>query len=235
MERFIFGSFEYSYEMIKQKRKTLSLTVTPELKIILKCPIEADAKRRDIFLRRKWFWLEKQLRFFKKYQQKQYKREYVSGESFSYLGRQHRLLVKSAKNNLVILAKGKITINTTKDIQDGNYNKKLLAKWYDAKIKTVFSKRITVMNEKFGSNQPPALLIKKMDKRWGSFLKNNKIILNPKLICISRDCIDYVITHELCHSKYKNHDKNFYRLLEEKYPNWQKTKDKLEIIGSSIS
>jgi hypothetical protein len=235
MEKFIFGSFEYNYELIPQKRKTLSLTVTPSLKIILKSPLEADLGRRELFLRRKWFWLEKQLSFFKKYQRKIYKKEYVSGESFLYLGRQYRLLAKKAKDNRVTLEKGRITINTTKNACDGDYNKKLLNEWYDKKMKAIFLERITAINSKFDYKQQPALLIKKMNKRWGSYLKSNKIILNPKLIYVSKDCIDYVITHELCHCRYKNHDKKFYLCLSKKYPNWKKIKEKLEVIGSTVN
>ena len=37
---------------------------------------------------------------------------------------------------------------------------------------------------------------------------------------------DYVITHELCHMKYKNHDKQFFKLLNSKYPKWEKVKEK---------
>jgi hypothetical protein len=234
MEKFIFGSFVYDYELIRQKRKTLSLTVTPTLNIILKSPLEADLDRREVFLKRKWFWLEKQLGFFKKYQRNVYKKEYMSGESFLYLGRQYRLSVKKANDDCVTVEKGKIKIRTTRNVSDGNHNKKLLGEWYNKKMAIVFLQRIVAMNCKF-DNKQPELLIKKMDKRWGSFLKSNKIILNPKLICVTKDCIDYVITHELCHSKYKNHDKNFFRLMGEKYPNWQKTKEKLEIMGASIT
>ncbi|MFA5747144.1 MAG: SprT family zinc-dependent metalloprotease [Candidatus Paceibacterota bacterium] len=234
MENFIFGSFQYEYDLVKQKRNTLSLTVTPDLKIILKCPVEASTERVEIFLRRKWFWLEKQLGFFKKYQRKLYEKEYFSGESFLYLGRQYRLLVKSSKEDKVALDRGKITIYTKRGVRDGDYNKKMLDSWYRIKMENVFAERIALVASNFGYEQQPFLIIKKMDKRWGSFLKSNKIILNPKLICVSKDCIDYVITHELCHSKHENHDKKFFNLLEKKYPNWQKTKDKLEIIGCSI-
>ena len=70
MKEFIFGTFVYEYQLIKQDRKTLSLTVTPDLRIVLKCPVQTDNERIETFLQKKWFWLEKQLSFFKKYQRK---------------------------------------------------------------------------------------------------------------------------------------------------------------------
>ena len=73
-----------------------------------------------------------------------------------------------------------------------------------------------------------------MKKRWGSFLNKNKILLNPKLIHVSKECIDYVIVHELCHLAHKNHDKKFFDLLNKKYPKWERVKEKLEMSGVSI-
>ena len=68
-----------------------------------------------------------------------------------------------------------------------------------------------------------------MNKRWGSFLTKKQIILNPRLIQASTDCIDYVITHELCHMKHKKHNSQYYSFLSSKYPNWQNIKEKLEL------
>jgi hypothetical protein len=75
----------------------------------------------------------------------------------------------------------------------------------------------------------PKLAIRKMPKRWGSYLSNKKIILNPLLIKASKDCIDYVIVHELCHIKYRKHNKYFFKLQESIIPDWKKTKEKLEL------
>ena len=95
MKEFIFGTFVYEYQLIKQDRKTLALTVTPDLRIVLKCPHKTDADRVESFLKKKWFWLEKQLSFFKKYQRKIYAKEYISGEGYLYLGRSALFLQKT--------------------------------------------------------------------------------------------------------------------------------------------
>ncbi|MFA5086038.1 MAG: SprT family zinc-dependent metalloprotease [Candidatus Paceibacterota bacterium] len=234
MKEFIFGTFVYEYTIIRQDRKTLALTVTPDLKIIVKCPYHVDSNRIDIFLRKKWFWLEKQLSFFKKYQRKLYDREYVSGESYLYLGRQYKLVVKKSNKNKIILTKGKLLVYTKKSVSSGQHNKKLIDSWFLDKTEKVFPKRFLSMVSLFDYNHHPALRVRDMKKRWGSFLNKEKIFLNPKLIHVSGDCIDYVIVHELCHLRYKKHDKRFFDLLNEKYPKWKKAKDKLETIGAGL-
>ncbi|MFH1652706.1 MAG: SprT family zinc-dependent metalloprotease [Pseudomonadota bacterium] len=230
-KEFIFGSFVYHYDLVMQDRKTLSLTVKPDLGITLKCPCGADNERIESFLRRKWFWLEKQLSFFKRYQRKRYQKEYVSGEGFLYLGRQFKLLVEKAKEDKVLMTKGLLKVYTTKSVLDGKYTKKLLDKWYDEKIDQIFHDRYEQVKLRFEYKTIPRLVIRDMQKRWGSFLNKDTILLNPKLIHTPKKCIDYVIAHELCHMRHKNHDKNFYKFLKRQCPNWQKIKEKLETIG----
>lgn len=234
MREFVFGTFVYEYQLIRQDRKTLSLTVTPDLNIILKCPQQADIERIESFLQKKWFWLEKQLSFFKKYQRKTYEKEYISGEGFLYLGRQYKLVVKRGKEDSVSLSRGQITIYTTKLVSDSRYNKKIIDSWLADKMNIIFQERLKEMFSRFDYRNIPVLAIREMQKRWGSFLNKEKILLNPKLIHVSKDCIDYVIVHELCHLKYKNHDVRFWKLLEEKYPRWERVKDKLEILGVNL-
>ena len=74
----------------------------------------------------------------------------------------------------------------------------------------------------------PTLKVRKLNKRWGSYLKKHEIILNPSLIHASKKAIDYIITHELCHYYYKTHSTEFYKLLTSKIPNWQEIENKLE-------
>jgi len=66
-----------------------------------------------------------------------------------------------------------------------------------------------------------------MHKRWGSCTKEGKIMLNPMLVSAPKDCIDYVIIHELCHIRIHNHSPSFYKLLETVIPDWQTRKDYL--------
>ncbi len=234
MKEFIFGTFIYEYQLIKQERKTLSLTVTPDLHIIVKCPEKVGAERIENFLQKKWFWLEKQLSFFKKYQRKIYEKEYVSGEGYFYLGRQYKLIVKKGKDDLVLLTRGQLSITTTKSILDARHNKKLIGAWFADKTDSILQERFSEMLSKFDFKNIPKLSIREMKRRWGSFLNQDRIFLNPKLIHLSKDCIEYVIVHELCHLKYKNHNKRFFNLLKHKYPHWERVKEKLEMRGSMI-
>ena len=225
---FVYGERKYEYTLELQERKTLTLVVHPDASLTLKCPIKADEDKINIFLKKKWLWLNKQLKFFDKYKKINYKKEYVSGESFLYLGRQYQLNVRKSAIDYVVLQNGKLLVYTKGSVRDGNKNRKLINKWYKQKMVLVFRERLAVLSPKFGLDFMPEFTIKKMDKRWGSFVRG-ALILNPRLIYASKDCIDYVIAHELCHFKHKKHDKDFYKLLSKKMPEWEKLKEKLEV------
>ena len=68
-----------------------------------------------------------------------------------------------------------------------------------------------------------------MQKRWGSLSDKGTVTLNTDLIRAPKECIDYVVTHELCHLKYNNHGPEFYKLLDSVIPGWEKIKHKLEL------
>lgn len=227
MTTFIYGNYSYEYEIIKQDRKSISLTVKPDKSLVLKCPESVDQERIDLFLKRKWSWMHKQLTFFDRIK-KQYKREYVSGESFYYLGRQYKLLVKKAKEDKVVLSRGALIVHTSSNITDQAKNKKLVDSWYKKRAEIIFTERFNEVKKRFDYSDMPTLKIRNMSRRWGSFVGDSQVVLNPKLIHTSKKCIDYVIAHELCHVKHKNHDKKFWKFLSTKSPNWEKIKDELE-------
>jgi predicted metal-dependent hydrolase len=74
----------------------------------------------------------------------------------------------------------------------------------------------------------PGFQVLAMKKRWGSHTKSGRVLLNESLITARRECIDYVIVHELCHVVEPNHSQRFFRLLRRFMPDWERRKELLE-------
>ena len=71
----------------------------------------------------------------------------------------------------------------------------------------------------------PKVRIRTMKSCWGSCLVNKGIItLNRKLLMKPRECIEYVVVHELCHFVHPNHSKQFYGFMEQFMPDWRERK-----------
>ena len=64
-----------------------------------------------------------------------------------------------------------------------------------------------------------SLKIRTMKTRWGTYnSKKRAVTLNAKLILAPKACVEYIVLHELCHSKFPNHGNDFYILLEDLMP-----------------
>lgn len=225
---FIYEQISFDYHLTLEERKTISLTVFPNQSIVVKAPLHATNKKITDFLRKKFRWVLKQQRYFANFKPAAQK-EYISGETFRYLGRNYKLLVSDEKEkDHVSLQHGTLTVFSFFP-KNRLYTRKLLYTWYLEKAQKHFSERLELCIEEYDINNKPALIIKQMKSRWGSYSrKTNRICLNLKLIEASKHQIDYVITHELCHIDHLAHNNAFYRLLNKRQPNWKSIKTELE-------
>lgn len=226
---FKYGEYRYIYHLERSNRKSFSLVVTPSLRIVLRVPQSTTDEEIEQFLTKKWVWLEKQLNELERYQKKSFAKSYVSGESFYYLGRQYMLRVEKGKNEGIKVSPGALTLTTSKQVRNSEHNKAIYDKWYLEKCESIFKKELVAALKEYNMATIPKLKIREMKTRWGSYQKNGIINLNPKLLQAPKPTIHYVITHELCHIEYKNHNSKFYSLLESRIPEWKKVKDELEL------
>ena len=56
--------------------------------------------------------------------------------------------------------------------------------------------------------------IRNQKTRWGSCSQNGNISLNVKLVLLPEELMDYVILHELIHTRIQNHGKGFWKELD---------------------
>jgi hypothetical protein len=212
------------------KRKTMEITVHPDCTIIVKAPVGADIRLIENKIRKRARWILRQLNYFKQFTPKTPNRCYVNGETHLYLGKQYRLKLVDGTENSVKLSHGFFYI-TCRGVPAPEMAQKILDKWYAQKARLHFAQCLDCCWKKFDSLgiHKPNLSIKRMKKRWGSLSDKGTITLNTDLIRAPKECIDYVVMHELCHLKYNNHSQEFYKLLDSILPGWEKIKHKLEL------
>ena len=73
-----------------------------------------------------------------------------------------------------------------------------------------------------------------MKVQWGSCSPAGRLTLNPHLVKASRQCIDYVLLHELCHLKEHNHSARFYDTIQRHLPQWRRIKEQLDGLSEVI-
>ena len=110
----------------------------------------------------------------------------------------------------ILIPKNIIVKSSNYQLEIRNEIEKILRK--DAKI--YLPKRVRYFADKFDFHYKK-VTIKNAKTRWGSCSSINNINLNLHLMRLSDKLIDYVILHELVHTKIKNHQKEFWDLLNE--------------------
>lgn len=226
-----YGERTIEFELIRKNVKNINLNVKPDMRIIVstnsKVPLDYILK----FVKEKAPWIVKNVGYFKDVQPEQISvKEYVSGESYKYLGKQYRLKVEECEEESVKYYQGFIELKV-KDRNDHLRKQKLVSEWFREKSVLSFQdslKRVYPLIEKYGIKKPE-IQIRTMKARWGSCIKDKNIImLNFELIKAPKFCIDYVMLHELAHFKYRNHDGDFYNFMTMLMPDWKQRKEILD-------
>ncbi len=183
------------------------------------------------FVQKKQCYIEKVQSAFRELNSHQtQERQYVSGESFYLLGHSLRLKVTQNKKESVHTDGVYLFLNV-RDINHFEHKKRMIMRFYHHQCNQVFSDVLAEVYQKFHRYgfDMPVFKLRTMKTRWGSCIaKKGVITLNKRLIEAPLNCIEYVITHELCHLVHPNHSKAFYEMLTVAMPDWRERKSLLD-------
>jgi len=240
---FYYGNDMIHYDVIRKSQSSkvssskavarkVVIKVHPDQRVVATVPHDAtdDSIQQAMLKRARWIW--QNIEEFAKQKDYVLIKRYVSGETQFYLGRRYvlKVLIDSEQVSNVKLSRGKLNVTLRKDFDDRVVKvKPLIDKWYQHKAKTVFQERLNKMLPKATwVTDIPSFRVMAMKKQWGSCSTKGNLMLNPHLIKAPKECIDYVILHELCHIAEHNHSEKFWRLLTQVMPNWKEVKAKLD-------
>ena len=228
MESIAYGREAIVFDVLHGKRKTLEIAVHPDQSVVVKAPLGSDSEEVLRRVRRRAGWIRRQILYFEQFEPRTPPRRHVSGESHLYLGRTYRLKIRKSHVRQVSLKNGYFYIQSP--TSSPNHVQTLLDEWYWRKASICFHAVFHLCWERFKNNDvaKPDLKIRKMKTRWGSLSTSGRLTLNLDLIKAPKACIEYVVIHEFCHLFYRNHDADFYRLLDRSLPDWVQRKHKLE-------
>lgn len=234
---FIYGDERITFELNPRPlvNGRILIKVHPDCRVVVSAPQDTDDRQVLNAVEKRGRWIYQQLRDFRKQLEYITPRQYISGESHYYLGKQYMLKVIVAPSDTqgVKMLRGKLEV--TLRHKSAEKVLQLLTDWYKARAREVFARRLSAMLEQalWVSGSPP-LRILSMQTQWGSCSPNGRVTLNPNLVKAPRECIDYVILHELCHLAEHNHSERFYRLMGQVMPDWEKTKKRLDGMAGMI-
>ncbi len=227
------GTLTYGRDTIRYEvrflasRQTLSIEVHPDSRVLVRAPIDCPEALIVERMQKRAAWISRQLAEFERYRPRTPARQYINGESHLYLGRQYRLKLSRGNSASVKLARGRLLVTQPGDPEPERV-KALLHRWYLDRARAVFTEVLHASLLHFKDVENPRLIVRAMQSRWGSLSRAGTMTLNVHLVRAPRACIEYVVTHELCHTKHRDHDAQFFKLLGQVMPDWEQRKQRLE-------
>jgi predicted metal-dependent hydrolase len=215
------------FELRRKNVKNVNVNVRPDMSVTVSAAPDVPLEFIKAFIQRRGAWILKTVNQFKQVEpEPRSPREYVSGESFTYLGEQLRLKVYEAEADQVKYVRGFLELHT-QDASSLARKRSLVRCWFQARTEAVFEESLGVVYplvQKYGVKRPQ-LMIRPMKARWGSCITDRRLILlNSELIKAPKYCIQYVILHELLHFTHSYHDQAFYEFLTALMPDWKARK-----------
>jgi hypothetical protein len=226
-----YGTNDISFALERSGRRTLGITVRADGSVVVRAPQSADLPEIEERVRKRAGWIMSQQARAERYRPRTPPRTYEEGETHLHLGRQYRLSVELTLAQGVRIEGDRIVLGMHRPNRR-NERAELLRNWRLEQAKKLYPKRLAILFEPFVSYcpTPPRLIIRDLTHRWGSLTDRGNMVLSRDLIQAPRACIDYVITHELCHLVHADHGESFYRLLSEVMPDHVRRKERLEQI-----
>lgn len=167
-------------------------------------------------------------------------KEFVSGEKFSYLGRNYRLKVYR-KNGLekaqLAFKRGRFIATVPSEMDENEKNQQLLQlfkNWYLSHGKGKLQSRVELYCAKMAVT-PSDVQLKEQRLRWGTCTAEGNIYLNWRIIMSPISIIDYVLVHELAHLRYMNHSNDYWNFVRSILPDYEERKEWLRINGPTLT
>ena len=233
----VYGDEVVDFEVLESPSRTekILIKVYADCRVVVSAPLNADDKTIIDAVKQRSRWIYKQLRGFREQSKFITPRQYKSGESHFYLGKQYQLKVihDDTKPQGVKLLRGKLEVNAL----DANLEsiQSHLKEWYRSRAKVIFEIRLQrILEQALWVGDKPEIRLVTMRTQWGNCSPSGVLTLNPHLVKAPTICIDYVILHELCHLVEYNHSERFYQLLNQVMPDWSKIKNQLDMMANKL-
>lgn len=215
-------------EVERKPIKNMHLSVyPPDGRVHLSVPdylSEADARS---YVVSKWEWIRRQQDEIAA-QARQTTREYVSGENHYFFGVRYRLRVvytTSGANGIEVCGD-----SMTMRVRKGSTVERraeLMIEWYREQLKAFIGPLVERWAEKL-EEPNVSWQVKEMKTMWGSCgVKRRALLFNLELARVPKECIEYVVVHELTHLKVENHNKLFEALMTQRLPGWRNLREQL--------
>jgi predicted metal-dependent hydrolase len=223
----------FDAEVIRTARRKTATVKVVEGKVSVVVPRSTSTDKVEALVSKKTRWIREKLLLHREHQPAKPK-EYVSGECFSYLGRNYRLKVEAGPVQSVKLKNGRLVVQVPPSVQKRDqYVQSALTDWYRMHALERLQEKVSRYAKVVGGC-PTSVGIKTFSGRWGSCSSKGDMLFNWKIVLAPNRIVDYVVVHELCHLHHHDHSPEFWRCVERLFPDYAECKEWLKVHGRRL-
>lgn len=209
------------------RRKTLGLTVDRGGELVIHAPENTAEHELTKWTRSKLLWAHRTLALKEALAPHVRAPEFVSGENFSYLGRNYRLKIVQGPAEPLRFDGKYFWLATNARVEAETH----FRHWYICTGRDWLSERTTALARKTGTTAS-RVEVRELGFRWGSCGKNGVLLFNWRLLQLPVRLIDYIIVHELVHLQEPRHSPEFWHAIDRALPAWRQLQEALRNDGA---
>ena len=166
-------------------------------------------------------------------------KQFISGETLPYLGRNVRAVFESAdvRSPEVRFNHWRFRVAVPQALDDdARYEpiRRAIVAWYRARAAERLPASVDRWRLRLGQGATPRVLIRDQRQRWGSCAPDGTLRFNWRAVMLPPALIEYVVVHELAHLTVKNHSTDFWALMSKAMPDAQQRRRRLREAGQAL-
>ncbi|AMB76325.1 M48 family metallopeptidase [Pantoea ananatis] len=226
---------DIEYELLPgSDRQTTDIVIERNGMITVRPPRRMTPEQVDETVLSKRIWIYRNLAEWRDLNATQVTREWVNGETFLYLGRGYRLQLVAGQKDDLKLKDGRFCLQREIVQQGGDIAaRRAFVLFYKLKGLPRIRSQVAFFAAKVGVN-PGKVQIKDLGYRWASCGTSGDLHFHWKCLMAPLSVIDYIIVHELCHLRYRDHSDAFWNEVDKVLPDYQERKEWLRVRGAGL-
>lgn len=222
---------ELRFNLVRStRRKTVGITVERDGSLWIAAPEDCPIERVAEVTREKELWVYQKLARKEMLLRPTPTKEFVSGETFSYLGRGYRLKVVDPSEQEVPLRLLQGRFLLRRDTVPRAHEH--FVRWYCENGRRWIERRVVRWAPRIGV-RPRSVAVRELGYRWGSCSPNGTLNFHWRSVLFPPSIVDYIIVHEMVHLIVPDHSAEFWRRVERALPDFAARKEWLAVEGAA--
>lgn len=225
---------DIEFTLIRSDRKTADIVIERSGEVIVRAPVGVDDERVRAVVADRALWVHRSLAEWEDLNASRRHRPLVQGQGFAYLGRSYRLKFVDDADVPLRLKNGRWELSELFLVREGEAAvRKAFRDFYISRGGQIFKERVSQLAPLVGV-APGEIVVKELGYHWASCGTAGALNFHWKTLMAPQSVIDYIVVHELCHLRYRDHSDAFWNEVDKVLPTYRDRKEWLRQNGAAL-